>query len=177
MLRSRHFFRHQDRPYRLMSYFDVICIIRHNMNKSLSMVTLVIELLYFSSALLLVVHWSERWCASLAAQVRLETAITRGNPIMLLPPTTFSVLHASDVHQNMVEKHILNRDDIFLLQTYKSHILKIIIMIINISQVLLLHLLCSYQKQQLKWQYINRKQYILYKVLCHVHDLRPPNLC
>ena len=31
LLWSRRFFRHQDRPYWLMSYFNVICVIRHNM--------------------------------------------------------------------------------------------------------------------------------------------------
>ena len=33
LLRSRRFFRDQDRPYWLVSYFDVICVIRHHMTQ------------------------------------------------------------------------------------------------------------------------------------------------
>ena len=36
LLRSRRFFRDQDRPYWLMSYFDVICVIRHQMTQMTS---------------------------------------------------------------------------------------------------------------------------------------------
>ena len=40
------------------------------------------------------VNWKYSYSNDTADNINRETAITRGNPIMLLPPTTFCVLHA-----------------------------------------------------------------------------------